>query len=159
MNHRIEIIEPKKLIGMRMQLSLAQYTVGDLWRKFMPRRNELSNSINLNVISMAIYPPNYFSSSNEQALFERWASIEVSSFENVPTEMETYTLPGGQYAVFTYKGLNTNRSVFQEIYSTWLPQSGYELDDRPHFEILGEAYRNNDPNSEEEIWIPVKSKR
>jgi AraC family transcriptional regulator len=35
----------------------------------------------------------------------------------------------------------------------------YELDDRPHFEILGDKYKNNDPNSEEEIWIPIKLKK
>jgi AraC family transcriptional regulator len=37
-----------------------------------------------------------------------------------------------------------------------LPASGYELDDRPHFEILGERYKNNDPDSEEELWFPVR---
>lgn len=25
-----------------------------------------------------------------------------------------------------------------------------------HFEILGEKYKNNDPLSEEDIWIPIK---
>jgi AraC family transcriptional regulator len=40
----------------------------------------------------------------------------------------------------------------------WLPNSAYALDDRPHFEALGEQYKNNDPNSEEEIWIPIKPK-
>jgi hypothetical protein len=30
------------------------------------------------------------------------------------------------------------------------------LDDRPHFEVLGSKYRNNDPESEEETWIPTK---
>jgi AraC family transcriptional regulator len=34
----------------------------------------------------------------------------------------------------------------------------YFLDDRPHFEILGDKYKNGDPDSEEEIWIPIKQK-
>lgn len=29
----------------------------------------------------------------------------------------------------------------------WLPNSDYLLDDRPHFELLGDKYKNNDPNS------------
>lgn len=41
---------------------------------------------------------------------------------------------------------------------TWLPASDYNLDNRPHFEVLGEKYKNNDPTSEEEIWIPIKLK-
>jgi AraC family transcriptional regulator len=42
------------------------------------------------------------------------------------------------------------------IFNTWLPKSGYQLDRRPHFEILGEKYKNNNPDSEEEIWIPIQ---
>ncbi|MFM9945765.1 MAG: GyrI-like domain-containing protein, partial [Bacteroidia bacterium] len=44
------------------------------------------------------------------------------------------------------------------IYGTWIPNSEYNLDNRPHFEILGEKYKNNHPDSEEEIWIPIKPK-
>jgi AraC family transcriptional regulator len=42
---------------------------------------------------------------------------------------------------------------------TWLPSSDYVLDNRPHFEILGEKYKINDPESEEKIWIPVRKKQ
>ncbi|MEP1984886.1 MAG: GyrI-like domain-containing protein, partial [Maribacter dokdonensis] len=40
----------------------------------------------------------------------------------------------------------------------WIPNSEYQLDGRPHFEVLGAKYKNNDPNSEEEVWIPIKAK-
>ena len=36
--------------------------------------------------------------------------------------------------------------------------SEYEFDNRPQFEILGEKYKNNAPDSEEEIWIPIKKR-
>jgi AraC family transcriptional regulator len=60
------------------------------------------------------------------------------------------------YAVFDYKGLNTDSSIFIYIFTEWLPGSIYVLDERPHFEVLGEKYKNNDPDSEEEICIPIK---
>ena len=72
--------------------------------------------------------------------------------------METFDLVEGLYAIFDYKGLNNNPLIFNYIFEEWLPHSIYELDDRPHFEVLGENYKNNDPNSEEEIWIPIKVK-
>ena len=72
--------------------------------------------------------------------------------------MEAFILTGGLYAVFDYKGLNTDHSIYQYIFGTWLPNSDYVLDNRPHFEILGDKYKNNDPTSEEEIWIPIKPK-
>jgi AraC family transcriptional regulator len=65
----------------------------------------------------------------------------------------------GLYAVFLYKGAASAAAPFyQYIFQTWFPNSEYLLDNRPHFEILGEKYKNNDPASEEEIWIPIKPK-
>ena len=49
--------------------------------------------------------------------------------------------------------------TFQYILGTWLPNSDYSLDDRAHFEILGNKYKNNESDSEEEIWIPIKPKK
>jgi AraC family transcriptional regulator len=72
--------------------------------------------------------------------------------------MEMFILQGGLYAVFDYKGLNTDNSIFQYILGIWLPVSDYVLDNRPHFEVLCDKYKNNDPISEEEIWIPIKTK-
>ena len=96
--------------------------------------------------------------ANDWEKFEKWAAIEVSNFDNVPDEMETYTLESGLYAVFNYKGLNTDNRIFIYIFGTWLPNSDYLIDGRPHFEVLGDKYRNGDSSSEEEIWIPIKPK-
>ena len=49
-------------------------------------------------------------------------------------------------------------TVFQYIFQTWLPGSEFELAQRLHFDLLGEKYSNEDLQSEEEFWIPVKSK-
>lgn len=66
-------------------------------------------------------------------------------------------LTGGLYAVFIHKGgPNTFPKTFQYIFRTWLPASDYTVDNRAHFEILGEKYKNEDPNSEEEVYIKRK---
>ena len=81
----------------------------------------------------------------------------MPSFELVPEGMEALELPGGRYAVFYYKGNPANGdAVFKYIFMEWLPASGYVLDDRPHFEVLGPKYQNGSDDSEEEIWIPIK---
>ena len=107
---------------------------------------------------MQIYTPTYFADFKPTNEFEKWASVEVTDFNNVPGDMETFILAGGLYAVFDYKGSSNDPSIFQYIFGTWLPGSGYALDGRPHFEVLGEKYKNNDPTSEEEIWIPIKAR-
>ena len=61
--------------------------------------------------------------------------------------------------IFDHKGSSSDHSIFEYIFSKWLPASKYEVDDRPHFEVLGLNYKNNDPESEEEIWIPIKEEK
>lgn len=120
-----------------MIMSFSNNKTGELWRSFMPVRKEIQNITGTE--------------------FEKWAAIEVTGFDTVPDGMEPFTLPGGLYAVFLYKGAaSAATTAFQYILGTWLPTSGYSLDNRTHFEILGEKYKNEDPDSEEEIRIPIK---
>lgn len=158
MEPRIKTLKEKKLAGNHIVMSLANNKTGELWKSFMPRRREITNALNSDLISMAIYKPNHFADFKPTNEFEKWAAVEVSNFDNVPNGMETFTLTGGLYAVFDYKGSSTDVSIFQYIFTTWLPQSGYLLDSRPHFEVLGDKYKNASPDSEEEIWIPIKEK-
>jgi AraC family transcriptional regulator len=159
MTPRIEILAEKKLVGKRLTMSFANYNIGELWKSFMPRRKEIANNLTNDLISMVVYKPTHFADFKPTNEFDRWATVEVPDFGNVPTDMETFVLPSGQYAVFIHKGdAKEFQKNLQNIYSIWLPNSGYALDDRPHFEVLGDKYKNNDPNSEEEIWIPIKAK-
>ena len=58
---------------------------------------------------------------------------------------------------FLHRGpASEGMKTYQYIFQTWLPVSGYRLDDRPHFAVMGEKYKKEDPDSEEEIWVPVK---
>jgi AraC family transcriptional regulator len=158
MQPRIEICKEKKLVGKRLKMSFANYRIRALWKSFGTERKEITNNLTNDLISVAVYEPVFFTEFEPTKEFERWATVEVSDFDNVPAEMQTFVLPGGLYAVFDYKGLNTDNTIFKFILETWLPRSEYLLDNRPHFEVLGDKYNNNDPDSEEEIWIPVKRK-
>ncbi len=158
MKPRIDTLEEKKIIGIRSSMSFADFKIAELWKTFLQRRKEISGNLTNDLISLVVYQPNHFTDFKPTNEFERWACVEVTNFNNVPAEMETFVLKGGLYAIFNYKGLNTDNSIFHYIYGTWLPTSDYVLDNRPHFEILGDKYKNNDPDSEEEIWIPIKMK-
>jgi AraC family transcriptional regulator len=138
-------------------MSLVANRTSDLWRSFMPQRGNVQNRISNDLVSMRVYDgPLRIGDVHQE--FDKWAAVEVSGFENIPEEMESVVLVEGLYAVFNYKGLNTDERIFVYIFTQWLPNSNYQLDERPYFEILGNKYKNNDPESEEEIWIPVKSK-
>ena len=149
-------IEPKKLLGICLEMSLAENLTGELWRSFMPRLKEIETRVGNHLYSLQVYDEDYFQQFSPTREFEKWALAEVKNFSVIPDETEPFELPGGLYAVFQHKGMGTE--IFQNIFSEWLPNSGYALDNRPHFEILGEKYKQGSPDSEEEIWIPVKIK-
>jgi AraC family transcriptional regulator len=141
---------------MKRTISFANYKIAELWKSFMPKRKEIINAITTDLISMTVYKPSHFIDFKPTNEFEKWATVEVTNFDNIPDDLEVFILAGGLYAVFEYKGLSTDNSIYHFIFNSWLPTSGYALDDRPHFEILGEKYKNNDPASEELICIPIK---
>ena len=159
MEFRIETSNEKKLIGKRLTMTFSHNKTRELWQGFMPRRKEIQNNIGNELYSMQIYKPLFFQEFNPDAEFEKWAAMQVMDFETVPHGMETFVLPGGLYAVFLYKGAaSAAAETFEYILGAWMSGSPYLLDNRPHFELLGEKYKNEDPSSEEEIWIPIKPK-
>ncbi|MBS0299936.1 MAG: GyrI-like domain-containing protein [Proteobacteria bacterium] len=158
MEPRIELIKEMKLVGLQARMSLADYQVADLWKAFMPKRTEIRNTTTKDVLSLSLYDASYFTRFNPSNDFEKWAAVEVTGFEHIPTGMSTLIVPAGLYAIFSHKGSGSDNSIFQYIYSSWIPASSYQLDDRPHFEVLGEQYRNNDAGSEETIYIPIRPK-
>lgn len=150
----LKTLTPKALAGMHVTMSLAANRTGELWQRFMPRRKEIANTVSTDLYSLAVYPwPVDFSVPRRE--FEKWAAVEVTDPAALPDGMEALTLHGGLYAVFHYKGSSADIGIFKYIFGAWLPSSPYRLDDRPHFEVLGSKYRNNDPESEEDIWIPI----
>lgn len=155
MTPKIETLKSKKLIGIRMEMSLAADETMVLWQKFMPRRGKINNRTDADYISMQNYGDNW--AFHPRALFEKWAAVEVDSFAEIPAGMESYVLGGGKYAVFIHRGpASTAGKTIQYIFKDWLPISGYILDIREHFEKLPEGYDPTDPAAEEEIWIPVR---
>jgi AraC family transcriptional regulator len=157
MNPTIKTFPTTKFIGKNLTFTYTDYRVFELWSSFMPRRKEIQNAVGSDLYNIQINPENFDFQPNTP--FVKWAAVAVANFEVIPDEMETLEIPEGLYAVFNYKGDQSNAAAFfNSIYTKWLPNSGYELDNRPQFEILGEKYKNNDASSEEEIWIPIQLK-
>ncbi len=153
---RILLSPAKRLMGLHLPMSFARDRTAELWQTFMPRRKEILRTLNTDLISLQIYPYPFPWPPDLNAGFEKWATMEVTPEAALPEGMEALQVPPGMYAVFHHIGsIHTARATFAYIFDDWLPRSPYVLDDRPHFEVLGEKYRHLHPESEEEIWIPI----
>lgn len=160
MDARITLLPEKKLIGKFMRMSLAQNRTPDLWRSFRIDSNQIAEQVGTDLYSIQVYDGlHYFDRFSPTTEFTKWAAAEVSHTDNIPNGFFSFTLESGLYAVFVHQGTPSDfPKTFRYIFTEWLPKSDYELDDRPHFELLGKKYKNNDPTSEEEVWIPIRKK-
>ena len=157
---RTEPLSEKKLIGHSLVMSMEADKTPQLWQHFMPQRKLIQHTIGSELYEVLLYDAAVsFSSFTGSTKFEKWAAVEVSNFKEIPKDMKSFTLASGLYAVFLHKGLASDfPATMNYIFGQWLPSSNYQLDRRPHFQVLGEKYKNNDPSSEEEVWIPIEAK-
>ena len=160
MNPRIQTLPVTILVGKKSITSFANNNIFELWQGFSPRKKEINHVVNNDSYAIEIYPTTTFFQSFDPTLqFERWAAIAVSKIEEIPEGMESLTVPEGLYAVFPYKGKPSEaKGAFKYMYVEWLPNSEYEMDSRPYFALMGDKYKGEHPESEEEFWVPIKKK-
>lgn len=158
---RIETYNEKKFAGKKVMMTFREDKTWELWQGFMPKRRKIKNTVGTELYSLQIYGEEFdFASPNIDKEFVKYAMVEVTDFKDIPVEMEKLTIEKGLYAVFMHKGAQiTAMKTYKYIFLEWLSNSEYEVDSRPHVEILGEKYKNNDMESEEEIWIPVRKRK
>lgn len=147
------------LAGFNKTMSLAENKTFNLWREFMPVKNQLQGLTGTELYSVEVYPQDYFENFSPVKEFEKWAAAPVQSAYEPDDPFQVLDIPEGLYAVFLYRGRSTEaHKAYQYIFGEWMPDSEYTVDDRPHFAVMGEKYRNDDPDSEEELWVPIKKK-
>lgn len=94
----------------------------------------------------------------EDTKFRTSFCITVPSHAKADGEVGRMVIPGGKYAVGHFMlGADEFKSAWDFLWGEWLPESGYQPDERPCFEV----YMNN-PNEHPEhksivdIYVPVK---
>lgn len=161
MDPRIEISEEKMFSGKKLVMTFDNNRTSELWKGFMPSARQLSDiRLGKEYYSIEVFPVNYFKDFKPENKFEKWATVQIREGSEIPKGMDTLTSPKGMYAVFVHHGpASKGPETYNYIFREWLPNSGYEIDDRPHFAIMDDKYKHNEPDSEEEIWIPIVKKQ
>tara|TARA_B110000858_G_scaffold66259_1_gene76845 strand:- start:3536 stop:4027 length:492 start_codon:yes stop_codon:yes gene_type:complete len=154
---RIALQQDKLLVGMSAKMSVANDATASLWQRFMPRRKEIQGAVNSVLYSVQSFPQlDGFDSFTPETVFDKWAAVEVANGDGIPDEMQLFDLRGGHFAVFDHQGPPSEfPKTLGFIFSEWLPNSEWQLDDREHFEKLLPGWRADDPDAREEVWIPL----
>lgn len=90
--------------------------------------------------------------------FEYIAGVEVKDFSSLSPEFSRIRIPPQRYAVFaTTDHISMIRRITNTVWSKWLPASGHQAADAPHFELYPESFDPVTGNGGYELWIPIKS--
>jgi len=155
---RIEYLDKIQLIGLSIETSLVENKTYELWRNFKMTLKEIDELEAKTFYSVQKYSPDFPKAFSPSSKFRKWASIENIQKKEIPKTFDTIEI-GGLFAVFIHKGTTaTFHLTTQYIFGVWLPSSTYELENNYHFELMDSKYDPNDPETSEEVWIPVKLK-
>ena len=138
------------VVGLKYRGKNENNEIPQLWRVLGLRTGEIEN--------LADNTAAYGISANmdkESSEFDYIAGFEVSSTEGLPEGMVAFEVPGGRYAVFTTT-LPKIGETFHNAYDTWLPQAGHRLTSGPEFELYDDQFDPQDPDSEFDLYIPIK---
>ena len=147
-----------RLIGSCVRMSFLNDRTGELWRKFRPLASSIIGRVGGEMYSVKVYDSsNSFSTFDPAAKFDKWAAVAVDTDAEVSEGFEELIISAGKYAEFVHTGpASAAPKTFGYIFGEWLPTSGFELDLRPHFEVLPEAYDPFAVDATERVLIPIR---
>jgi predicted transcriptional regulator YdeE len=138
------------VVGLHYRGKNENNEIPQMWQAFGPRVGEIPHMAQPHV-AYGI-SANMDESTGE---FDYIAGFEVSGAEDLPEGMVRWDVPAGTYAVFstTLPGIG---ETFRHAYHTWMPQAGYQSTGGPDFEVYDERFDPEDPDSEFDLYIPIK---
>lgn len=126
-----------------------------LWDDYFARQKEIINRAKPYDLGVCMPVSNEMQKSHPDECFYL-ACTEVKDLAHVPLGMVTRTIPAGEYAVFTHKGLLSKLDhTMNYIYGSWLPKSGRKLREAPDLELYDQRFSANSEQSEFDIYIPL----
>jgi predicted transcriptional regulator YdeE len=135
--------------------------IGKLWTRFNAywdgHREAFKHVVNANVAWELHIVTDEYKQTKEYFVM---VGVGVSELEDLPAPIFAKVLPAGQYAVFTLRGEQMTGNWGAVIYDEWLPSSAYEEATSCTIERYdAERFKGwGNPESEVEIWVPVKAR-
>lgn len=169
MNYKIVERNEIKLVGIKERVYLKrENTIPKLWGKFFLEENKIKNKVEGSYYGVAFnmeIKNNLAKDITTDAIceFDEMIGVEVSSFDHANEEMFKKIINPQKYLVFTYKG-NPNdkdfvskiQKTYDYLYGSLLPATEFQVDKEFNFELYDERFKENNDNSEFDIYIPIK---
>jgi len=120
------------------------------WQRFLPHFGNVPGQIGRTAYGVCC-------NTDEDGNFDYICGVEVASFSDLPAEFSRVRVPAQRYAVFFHRDhISQIRRTVNTIWNRWLPDSGHEVADAPHFERYGDSFDPQSGTGSVEIWIPIE---
>lgn len=139
------------VVGVKLRCKMGETSdIPKLWGQLMGRMGDIEHLVG-DGYSYGI-TTNYDEATD---MFDYVAAFKVSKAQDAPEGMVSLAIPAQTYAVFPCT-MPTIGETYDMIYKEWLPQSDYEHAYTSEYELYPPTFNPDDPDSQFEIYIPVK---
>ena len=120
-----------------------------LWQSFNERENDVPGAVGGAAYGVCC-------DTDEAGRFRYVAGVETTQVADVPSGMDSVSVPASRYAVFTHSGHVSD--LPKTVYTIWnkaLPDAGLEPRKAPDFERYDSRFDPSTGRGIVEIWIPI----
>ena len=140
--------------GLIGESSQKNNTLPKLWESF-------NNICSLRSFpSGSVYGISFYSDKevfDESTIFQYMAGIELPDDFISKDGLDTRIIKHGSYAIFTHKGpVSEFVNTMHYILGDWIVRSSFEPDTRDIIELYTKRFQHEHPDSEIDVWFPVK---
>ena len=155
---RFEEREEFVIAGYRKHTKDGFNVIGEAWFELKSNLDVIKRKSKHTMYGFEDYSEEFCS---EPLSFYYMAGVEVDKNTALPEGMYRKVVQKAKYAVFTVNGNNTNGEIgmaFQYIYSVWLPNSEYCIDENAlfDFEYYDERWDCQFGTAQMDIYVPVR---
>ena len=152
MEPRIVIKDEFMVVGLEYIGKNENREISQMWGELFPRISEIKN-----INNPGIFYGVCECTGDAATGFSYIAGQEVSDMDDIPEGMAGKVIPAAKYAVYTHTGsFEALSTTYQNIFQTWLPQSGMEIADGITLELYDERFDNFSEKSAFDIYVPIK---
>ena len=151
-------VEVKELPEMRLaymrRLGAYGPEVGEVWDRF--RRWALPRGLlRPDAVTLGVCHDNPEVTAPEHCRYD--VGLVVDEDFRPDEHVNVQTVPGGSYAIYPFEGRAEEvGKAWHDLFAQWLPDSGYQPDDRPCFERCFETETADAEIFRMQICIPVR---
>ncbi|MFC6688711.1 GyrI-like domain-containing protein [Jhaorihella thermophila] len=153
MEPEIETAPERRLVGFADAFTVeTRHRIGELWQAFLKDAQHIRNRV-----PGALYGVSF--SADGKGGFRYAVAVEVDPLpEQRPQRSCVVTLSAGKYAVLRrFAPIEELPRAFDEMFTEWLPGSGWCQREGAVFERYPDDPRNGPDGVAWEIWVPVQA--